>query len=141
MLEWTTYKGIPAGKIIAFNLAQMGYTQAEFAKTIGIQPQILNAIIKGHRQIPLETSLKMDEIFGLESGFFAFVQLQNQIKAIKEKNMPVYEGVPNIRRVVFWDCDFDKMNWSKYKDFAIKRVMDYGNEEEKQEIRRFYGIH
>lgn len=119
----------------------MGYTQAEFAKTIGIQPQILNAIIKGHRQIPLETSLKMDEIFGLESGFFAFVQLQNQIKAIKEKNMPVYEGVPNIRRVVFWDCDFDKMNWSKYKDFAIKRVMDYGNEEEKQEIRRFYGIH
>lgn len=140
MLQWTTYKGIPAGKIIAFKLSQMGYSQAEFAKTIGIQPQVLNAIIKGHRQIPLETSLKIDEIFGLESGFFAFVQLQNQIIAIKEKNMPVYEGVPNIRKVVFWDCDFDKMNWSKYKDFAIKRVMDYGNEEEKQEIKRFYGI-
>lgn len=140
MLQWTKYKGIPANTILSFQISQFGYSQAEFAKAIGIQPQILNAIIKGHRQIPLETSLKMDEIFGLESGFFAFVQLQNQIKAIKEKNMPVYEGVPNIRRVVFWDCDFDKMNWSKYKDFAIKRVMDYGNEEEKQEIRRFYGI-
>lgn len=140
MLQWTKYKGIPASTILSFQISKFGYSQAEFAKTIGIQPQVLNAIIKGHRQIPLETSLKIDEIFGLESGFFAFVQLQNQIIAIKEKNMPVYEGVPNIRKVVFWDCDFDKMNWSKYKDFAIKRVMDYGNEEEKQEIRRFYGI-
>lgn len=140
MNSWTTYSGIPVAKIIAHNLSKIGYTQTEFAKRVGIRPQVLNAILKGHRQIPLHICLKMDDELGFESGSMAFIQLQNQINAIKEKSMPVYEGFPNIRRVVFWDCDFDRINWSKYKDFAIKRVMDYGNEQEKQEIRRFYGI-
>lgn len=140
MLHWTKYKNIPVGLLMADQISSMGYTQADFAKKINIQPQILNAIIKGHRQIPLPVSLKIDEEFGFESGSMAFIQLQNQINKIKEKSMPIYQGAPNIRRVVFWDCDFDKINWSKYKDFAIKRVMDYGNEQEKQEIRRYYGI-
>lgn len=140
MTNWTSYSGIPVGKIIAHNLGKIGYTQAEFAKKIGIQPQILNAILKGHRQIPLHLCLKIDDELGFESGSMAFIQLQNQIDLLKEKNKPVFKGVPKIRKVVFWDCDFDKINWSKYKDFAIKRVMAYGNEQEKQEIRRYYGI-
>ena len=140
MPGWTSYSGIPVAKIIAHNLSKIGYTQAEFAKRVGIRPQVLNAILKGHRPIPLHICLKIDDALGFESGSTAFIQLQNQINSIKEKNLPVYEGRPNIRRVVFWDCDFDKINWCKYKDFAIKRVMDYGNEQEKQEIRRFYGI-
>lgn len=140
MQTWSTYKGIPAHKVLAFTISQMGYTQAEFAKIIEIRPQILNAIIKGHRQIPLETCLKIDDALGFEKGAFAFIQLQNRIDAINEKNRPVYHGKPNIRKVVFWDCDFDNLDWSKYKEFIIKRVMEYGNSEEKNEIKNFYGI-
>lgn len=140
MKDWRLYKGIPAGKLISFMLEKLGYSQSEFSQRIHIQPQLLNSIIKGHRPIPLALCLTLDNELGFTEGSFAFLQLQNQINHIKEKNIQIYDGVPAIRRIVFWDTDFDKIDWSRHKDYVVRRVMDYGNEEEKQEIRRFYGI-
>jgi antitoxin HigA-1 len=44
-----------------------------------------------------------------------------------------------LRRVLFWDTNFDKMDWVRYKTAVINRVFERGNEEEKNEITRFYG--
>lgn len=140
MKDWSLYKGIPVGKLVLFMLKKLGYSQAEFAKHIQIQPQLLNSIIKGRRPIPLTLCLTLDYEFGFTEGAFAFLQLQNQIDYIKEKKIPVYDGVPSIRRIVFWDTDFDKIDWRRHKDYVIQRVMNYGNEQEKKEVQRFYGI-
>jgi hypothetical protein len=40
---------------------------------------------------------------------------------------------------LFWDTNFDKIDWIAKKTAVIKRVFERGNEEEIQEIIRFYG--
>ncbi|MNY64744.1 hypothetical protein D3C86_2018990 [compost metagenome] len=45
-----------------------------------------------------------------------------------------------IRPVIFWDTQIDKIDWEKQKLAVIKRIFERGNEEEKQEIIRFYGL-
>jgi len=47
---------------------------------------------------------------------------------------------PNIRKGVFWDVDFDKIDWLRYKKFALDRVFERGSVEEKEEILRFYNM-
>lgn len=40
---------------------------------------------------------------------------------------------------LFWDTKVDKINWIRNKKWVIKRVFEYGNEQEIKEIIRFYG--
>lgn len=42
--------------------------------------------------------------------------------------------------MLFWDTDFDKIDWGRYRNSIIQRVLEKGNEEEREEIIRFYGI-
>ena len=44
-----------------------------------------------------------------------------------------------MRKGTFWDTTFDKIDWKQMKKSIIKRVFSYGNEEEQDEIIRFYG--
>lgn len=55
---------------------------------------------------------------------------------------PTKDITPNLsilRKVLFWDTNFDKIDWIKYSKAVIRRVNERGNEEEMQEIIRFYG--
>lgn len=44
-----------------------------------------------------------------------------------------------IRKALFWDADINKINWNKQYKTVIQRVFERGNEEERLEIKRFYG--
>ncbi len=44
-----------------------------------------------------------------------------------------------IRKALFWDTDINKIDWKKQYKAVIQRVFERGNEEEKLEIKRFYG--
>ena len=46
---------------------------------------------------------------------------------------------PNLSRHLFWDTPFDKIDWEKNYLMVIERVVERGNEQEWQEINRFYG--
>lgn len=35
--------------------------------------------------------------------------------------------LPDSFRAYFWDCDFDKLSWSKYSSFIIARIVSFGN--------------
>ena len=50
------------------------------------------------------------------------------------------KGIPAIRRSLFWDTDFDKIDWGRYRKGIIQRVLERGSKEEQQEIARFYNI-
>ena len=77
----------------------------------------------------------------LEEGFFAILQAYYDIKQYREKELAnLYTGSPRIRRILFWDTDFDKINWGKYKDAVIKRVLERGSKEEINEIQNFYNL-
>ena len=108
------YKGIAPGKIIAHGLKKKKISQRGLAEHINEHSQTLNAIIKGRRNMTLEMAIKLET--------------------------QSVSGIPEIRRILFWDVDFDKINWGLRKEFAISRVLERGTEEEKKEIARFYGL-
>ena len=44
------------------------------------------------------------------------------------------------RKTLFWDTTFDRIDFTVHSRYVINRVFERGNEEEIQEVIRFYGI-
>ncbi len=135
------FKGIHPGKIIARDIKKLKISQRNLAERIGEHSQTLNAIIKGRRNLTVEMAVKLDDIFGYEEGFLYMLQGYYEVEQYRKKvASESISGIPNIRRILFWDTDFDKINWGYRKKFVIARVIERGNQAEKAEIARFYGL-
>ncbi len=134
-------KGIHPGKFIERELKKKNLTQRAFAEETGIPFQTINAIIAGRRNLTTEQALKIDQTLGYEEGFFVILQTHYDIKQYKEKELAsIYTEAPHIRRSLFWDADFNKINWAKYKNAVIKRVFERGSKDEIEEITRYYNL-
>ncbi len=134
-------KGIHPGKFIERNLKKKGITQRSLAQETGIPYQTINAIIAGRRNLTIEQALKIETSLGYVEGFLAILQPYYDTKQYKEKKLAsLYHGNPHIRRSLFWDTDFDKINWAKYKNAVIKRVFERGSKDEIDEIKKFYSL-
>lgn len=132
-------KGIHPGKFIERELKKKKLTQRSLAEETAIPFQTMNAIIVGKRNLTTDQALKIDQALGFEDGFFAILQTHYDIKQYKEKELAsLYTEAPRIRKSLFWDVDFSKINWGKYKDAVVKRVFERGSKEEIEEIKRFY---
>lgn len=142
MTELTSaYKGIHPGKIIEWNLKKKHLSQRDLAEKIGEHYQTINAVIKGRRSLTIETSLKLDSFLGFDDGFFYMLQAYYEVNQYRKALLSsTVTGVPDIRRILFWDTDFDKIDWGKSRNFVISRIMERGNRKEQEEIARFYGI-
>jgi addiction module HigA family antidote len=134
-------KGIHPGKFIERELKKKHLTQRALADETGIPFQTINAIIAGRRNLTTKQALKIDQILGYEEGFFAILQTHYDIKQYKEKELAsIYTEAPHIRKSLFWDTDFNKINWAKYKNAVIKRVFERGSKDEIEEITRYYNL-
>jgi hypothetical protein len=62
-------------------------------------------------------------------------------KDVKIERQPVIQKIsrPNLPRVLFWDLDFDKIDWRRSNLTIIERVLDKGNKSDWNEIIQFYG--
>lgn len=60
---------------------------------------------------------------------------------IKIERQPLLKKVkrPNLPKVLFWDLDFDKIDWKRSYRMVIERVLDKGNTSEWEEMISFYG--
>lgn len=132
-------KGIHPGKIIGRELKKRNISQRAFAANIGEHNQTLNAIITGRRKMTTEMGLRIESALGYEEGFLLTLQIYHDIAEYKNQKSSV-SGTPNIRRCLFWDADFDHIDWGRYKSAVINRVLERGNDEEIAEIARFYGM-
>jgi len=134
-------KGIHPGKILKKNLEWKCMSQRTLAKLAKVSYQSINAIITEKRDIPVPLSLQLDEIFGYKKGFFAILQTYNHIQKISDEALKrQYSNPPVVRKSVFWDTNFERINWGKNKQFVINRILERGNKEEKEEIARFYHL-
>ena len=110
-------KGIHPGKVIARELKKRGLSQRRLAPMIEEHSQTLNAVITGHRHLTIEMAIKIERALGYEEGFLSILQTFYDIAKYKnEEANRLIKGVPNIRRILFWDTDFDRIDWGKYKD-------------------------
>jgi hypothetical protein len=46
---------------------------------------------------------------------------------------------PKLDRKVFWDTDFDQLDFTKHADAIIVRVLERGSLSDWNEIKRYYG--
>lgn len=141
MEEWIKkYQGIDPRAILSHELKKKKLRQTAFAQKIKLPAQTLNAILKFKRKMTIEVALRIDHELGLEESTMAILQALYDTKLIKQKiNLNYKPDTSKIRKVLFWDTDFEKIDWHQKMIAVIQRVWERGNEEEKQEIRRFYG--
>lgn len=134
------YKGIHPGFILERELKKRSIKQRPFAITVGEHPQTFNAYIKGKRTLPTAIALRIEQLLKLEEGTLLILQAFYNIRIEKEKTTISKPDFSILRRSLFWDTDIDKIDWQKQYRAVIKRVFQKGNEEERKEITRFYGI-
>ena len=60
---------------------------------------------------------------------------------IKIERHPLIQKVrrPDLPKVLFWDFDFEKLDWSRSYKTVIERVLDKGDTMDWEEMIRFYG--
>lgn len=134
-------KGMHPGALIKHELNRKKISQRKFAASIDEHWQILNAVINEKRGISLATALKVEKEFGYDEGFLMILQVYYDIEKLKQKQIrSTLKGVPAIRRIIFWDTDFDSIDWAASKESVISRVLERGTEEEIAEIARYYGM-
>lgn len=110
-------KGTHPGAIIGGDLRYRKISQKAFADTIGVKPQALNAVITGRRNLTTEMALKIEQALGYEEGFLLTLQAFYEIAEYKNRMADAsVSGVPVIRRMLFWDVDFDKIQWGRSKE-------------------------
>lgn len=132
-------KGLHPGFILERELKKRKIKKSRFALSIQEFPQTLGSITKGKRKMNTPLALKIEQALGLEEGYFMIIQAYYEIEEEKKKIKQKRPAISKLRRVLFWDTNFDKIDWELQKEVVIKRVFERGNEEEKKEITRFYG--
>ena len=134
-------KGMHPGALIKHELNRKKISQRKFAASIDEHWQILNAVINEKRGISLGTALKVEKELGYDEGFLMILQVYYDIEQQKQKQIrSTLKGVPAISRIIFWDTDFDSIDWAASKESVISRVLERGTEEEIAEIARYYGM-
>ena len=133
-------KGIHPGIILERELKKRKLPKRRLAILMNEFPQLLGDITKGKRRINPSLSIKLGNTLGIDESFFLLLQTYFDIE--QEKKKQALQNKPDLsklRRVLFWDTDINSINWEKNKTSIIMRIFERGNEQEMQEIIRFYG--
>jgi len=133
-------KGVHPGFILDRVLKERHLRKGPFAISLQEFPQTLVSITKGKRRMNINIALKIEEALGIEEGYFMVLQVYHDIEEARRSQNKEHPDLSKLRRVLFWDTLMENINWGKQKNAVIKRVFERGNDSEKEEITRFYGI-
>jgi plasmid maintenance system antidote protein VapI len=133
-------KGLHPGFYLERELKRRRLGKGRFAISVQEYPQTLVSITKGKRKMNTSLALRIENALGLEEGFLMILQVYFDIANEKKEQDSGHPDLSKIRSVLFWDTEFEKIDWILQKPAVIKRVFERGNEEEKNEIYRFYGV-
>ena len=133
---------VPAGAILDHIVSKQQRTKTEIAALAGLIPQRLNDLIKGNRRFTPQVSIALEKTLGIDqTGFFYLLQSNHDIYLAKRSEMD-NRRTPNLQvlsKTTFWDVDVSKIDWIRAQQWALRRVLEYGNAEEIRELDRFYG--
>ncbi len=133
-------KGIHPGLYLETELKKRKISKKEFAESVQEHLQTIVSITKAKRKFTPELSIKTDAFLQLDEGFILTLQAFYEIKKLKEEINNQKPDLTKIRPVLFWDTDLNQINWQKQKESVLKRVIERGNNQEKEEIFRFYNL-
>ncbi|MGQ1788130.1 MULTISPECIES: HigA family addiction module antitoxin [unclassified Saccharicrinis] len=133
-------KGIHPGAILKREIKKRGLKNKDLALMVDEHAQTISAILKEKRSINPKLSIRLGKQLGVEEDYFMLLQASYDVKkAYQETSNKLFPNPKSIRKAIFWDTDFDKIDWLKNKRAIIKRIFERGNELEINEILNFYG--
>lgn len=134
-------RGIHPGIILKREIKHRGLKNKELTLLVGEHAQTLSSITKQKRNITPLLSIRLGKLFDIEPEYFLLLQTYYDIEKAKilMNNPQPKPNLNKIRKALFWDTDFDKIDWLNYKKAIIKRIFERGNDEEITEIINFYG--
>ena len=134
-------KGLHPGLFLQRELGNRKLKSGQFAESIGEHPQTLSAIIRGRRSMNTPLSLRIEQALGLAEGFLMTLQVYYDIAEEKQRLSQNHRpDLTKFRSTIFWDTKIDNIDFAAHSRYVINRVFERGNEEEIQEVIRFYGI-
>lgn len=139
--NYLTYHHIPCGAVLDRIRAKEHLTQRELASRSEIPYQRINDFIANRRKISPENSLKLEKALGIDyQCFFYRIQTNHEIFLVtRHLSEPSQPNKSKYRKVLFWDTDFDTLDWQRNSEWIIQRVFEYGNKTEIDETIRYYG--
>ena len=139
--NYLTYHHIPCGAVLDRIRAKEHLTQRELASRSEIPYQRINDFIANRRRISPENSLRLEKALGVDHQCF-FYQIQTNYEIFLASSLLSELSQPDkskYRKALFWDTDFETLDWQRNSDWIIQRVFEYGNKNEIEETIRFYG--
>jgi addiction module HigA family antidote len=137
--EHNRVKGIHPGAVLKRELKKLSLKSIELAKSINEYPQTINAITKERRGINPKLSIKLGEYFSVEKDYFMLLQASYEVEN-SNRDLKPNPLIGKIRKSIFWDTDFNKIDIIKHKRFIIQRILERGSKIEIQELIRLYNI-
>lgn len=131
-------KGIHPGTLLRWELKNRNLQANQLAETIGEHKQTISAILNQRRDINPKLSIKLAKQFNTDKDYFMLLQASYDVKQA-EAEMGIKPNTNNFRKVLFWDTNFEEIDWNSNKKAIIKRVLERGNDKEIKEIISFYG--
>ncbi len=131
-------KGLHPSIILKRELTRKNIKSSELANSVDEHKQTISAILNQKRGINPKLSIKLAHFFNIDEDYFSILQASYDVKELmtEQKKTP---NLNKIRKVVFWDTTFDKIDWQKNRKAIIQRILERGNETEIKEIISFYG--
>lgn len=134
-------KGISPNVILARELKKRNISCNDLAMAICEPSQVVCDLVHGKCRFTKDFSHKIELEFGLEEGFLMLLQsYHDEQESRRELTKEQKPNLSKFRRNIFWDTDFDSINWIESKQSIIQRVFERGNIVEINEVIDFYGV-
>jgi len=140
--QYLSMPAVPAGAILKRILQKERLSQKEIAKRSIIYPQYISALIRGKRKFTQESSFRLENALGISTpGYFFKIQTNHDIYRYQDEQERKHTpDLSKLHKALFWETtSLEKINWIKNANWVIQRAFEYGNQQEIEEIIRFYG--
>jgi len=131
-------KGIHPGTLLKWELKNRNLKSNQLADAIGEHKQTISAILNKRRAVNPNLSIKLSREFKTDPDYFMLLQASYDVKKA-ESEIRTTPNMNKLRKVLFWDTNFENIDWDKNRKAVIKRVLERGNKTEINEIISFYG--
>jgi len=131
-------KGIHPGIVIDCELIKRAIRQRPFVLSLAEHPQTFNAITRDKRSHNTALALKIEKEMDIDKGTLVLLHAYYDIRMVKEASKQGMPGLIKISKSLFWDTEINHIDWNRQYNADIQRVYERGDEEEMEEINRFY---
>ena len=92
-------KGLPAihpGEFLAETLEELGFSQAAFARAIGVSPMRISHVIKGARPVTAELALRFGRAFDQSPQYWLNLQTAYDLKTAEASIGPRLRAIHSV---------------------------------------------